>query len=231
MRVRPPVARQFVIALVASLSVALAGCASDPQTTAGAAKTPPSMPVPVADTPTKGPADAWVTIVEFSDFECPYCGKAAPTVAQVLAAYPLDVRLSYRYFPLAMHPHAMPAAVAAECARAQGKFWEMHDQLFAHQEHLEATDLPNYATAIGLDLAAWEACRLTPAPVARVLADQALGLQMGVKGTPTFVFNGEPLVGALPYTMFTEAVDGARTLAAASGIARAEYYEKVVLGK
>ena len=130
-----------------------------------------------------------------------------------------------------MHPNAMGAAIAAECARVQGKFWPMHDQLYAHQDRLDAADLPNYATAVGLDMPTWQACLKTPEPAARIAADQALGEKMGVGGTPTFVINGEPLVGALPYSMFQDAINAAKTKALASGIPRAQYYDKAILGK
>ncbi len=217
----------------ACLAFTLAGCTSTGSGGGvGTVQTPAQMPVPLDDSPVTGPADAWVTVVEFADFQCSFCGKAAPTVAKVLQAYPIDVRLSFRHFPLTgMHPHAQGAAIAAECARVQGKFWPMHDQLFAHQDHLEAADLPNYATAVGLDLAAWQACLQTPEPAARIAADQALGTKMGVQSTPTFVINGEPLVGALPYSMFTDAINAARSKALNSGIPAAHYYDKAILGK
>ncbi len=210
---------------------AAVGCAATSATPQGMT-TSAKMPVPMDDSPVTGPADAWVTLVEFADFECSYCGKAAPTVAKVLANYPVDVRLSWRYFPLTqVHPHALQAAIAAECAREQGKFWAMHDQLFAHQDQLDASDLPNYATAVGLDLPTWQACLTAPAAAARVASDLALGQKLGVTGTPTFVFNGEPLAGALPYSMFVDAIATARSAAVASGIPAADYYAKAILGQ
>ncbi len=191
-----------------------------------------TMPVPLGDSPQRGPADAWVTIVEFSDFQCPACGAAEPTVAELLARYPNDVRLVYKHFPLSsIHLYARPAAIAAECAREQGRFWEMHDRLFAGQRALSSEDLAAYASAAGLDVAAWQSCLSTPEPAARVDADQALGMKMGVHVTPTFVINGEPLQGSVPLATFEEIVESARAKAEASGIKRSEYYDRAVLGK
>jgi protein-disulfide isomerase len=92
--------------------------------------------IPVSDSPSLGPADAWVTVVEFSDFECPYCAQATNTLDQVKLAYPGSVRIVFKHFPLSFHPQARPAAIAAECAHAQGKFWEMHDLIFRNQASL-----------------------------------------------------------------------------------------------
>lgn len=190
------------------------------------------MPVPLGDSPERGPADAWVTIVEFSDFQCPACGAAEPIVAQLLVRYPNDVRLVYKHFPLSsIHPYARPAAIAAECAREQGRFWEMHDRLFAGQHALSSEDLAAYASAAGLDVAAWQSCLSTPEPAARVDADMALGERMGVHVTPTFVINGEPLQGVVPLAAFEEIVENARARAKASGFTRSEYYDRAVLGK
>ncbi len=196
--------------------------------------TPASSPslwrVPLGESPQRGPGDAWVTIVEFSDFQCPYCGAAEPTVQAVLAAYPQDARLVYKHFPLSFHVNARPAANAAECARAQGDFWEMHDLLFANQAALGASALAGYASQIaGLDTAAWQACFDARQWDSRVMADEALGESLGVPGTPTFVVNGQPYVG-LPQDL-AAVVESARTRAIASGVPRDQYYAKVVLGQ
>lgn len=196
------------------------------------AAAPAAMPVPLGDSPERGPSDAWVTIVEFSDFQCPACGAAAPTIVQLLSRYPADLRLVYKHFPLTMiHPNARPAAIAAECAREQGRFWEMHDRLFANQRALTSDDLKAYASAIGLDIAKWESCLSNPGPAARVDADEALGEKLGVRATPTFVINGKPLEGAAPLATFEQRVESARAEAEASGIARGEYYQRAVLGQ
>jgi protein-disulfide isomerase len=191
---------------------------------------PALMRVPVGDSPQRGPSDAWVTIVEFSDVQCPYCGKAEPTIEQVLADFPADVRLVYKHFPLSIHPDARPAANAAECARAQGYFWELHDLLFQHQTALDAASLATYASEIPLDLAAWQACFDARTYDGRVAADLTEGESAGVPGTPTFAINGEPLVGAQPLAAFEAMVEAARGRAIASGIPRAQYYDKAVLG-
>ncbi len=190
------------------------------------------MPVLLGDSPQRGPSDAWVTVVEFADFECPYCGDAEATLAQLLAEYPADVRLVFKHFPLAsIHPYARSAAIAAECAGEQGLFWEMHDRLFANQTALTSADLVAYAADLGLDVAAWQICLSTPEPAARVDGDASLGEQMGVRATPTFVINGVPLEGAAPLATFEQLVETARARAEASGISRDQYYQRAVLGQ
>ncbi len=199
--------------------------------------TPRLMRVPLGDSPQRGPSDAWVTIVEFGDFQCPYCGSVEPTVKQVLALYPTDVRLVFKHFPLPQHANARPAANAAECARVQGAapdgdFWEMHDLLFANQSALGAASLAGYAGQIaGLDLASWQTCFDARRFDARVQADLDLGVSVGVSGTPTFAINGEELVGAVSLDELTRKVEAARATAIASGIPRAQYYDVAVLGK
>jgi protein-disulfide isomerase len=213
-----------------ALALLLVACSSAPPTAE-------LMRVPLGNSPQRGPSDAWVTIVEFSDFQCPFCGAAEPTIEQVLALYPADVRLVYKHFPLPQHPSARPAANAAECARVQGTapdgyFWEMHDLLFANQRALDAASLAGYAGQIaGLDAVAWQACFDAKQFDARVQADFDLGVSVGVNATPTFAINGEPLVGAAPLDTFKAAVEAARATAIASGIPRALYYDKAVLGE
>ena len=213
-----------------ALVLLLVACSGDPPTSAAL------MRLPLGDSPQRGPRDAWVTIVEFSDFQCPYCGMAEPTIEQVLALYPTDVRLVYKHFPLRQHADARPAANAAECARVQGPapdgyFWELHDLLFANQGALDAASLAGHAGQVaGLDPVAWQACFDARQFDARVQADLDLGASVGVSGTPTFAINGKPLVGALPLATFTAAVEAARATAIASGIPRAQYYDRAVLG-
>jgi protein-disulfide isomerase len=188
--------------------------------------------VVIGASPQRGPSDAWVTIVEFSDFECPYCGAEEPILQQVLGANPNDVRLVYKHFTLAQHPYARGAAIAAECAGDQGKFWEMHDELFAHQDVLDATHLPGYAQAAGVpDLTTWQACLGTPAPAARVDADLTVAAQLGLPATPTLIVNGDEYVGALSYAQLAQVVATALQDAEKSGIPRSEYYQKAVLGQ
>ncbi len=144
----------------------------------------------LAGRPMKGKETAKVTIVEFSDFECPYCAKATPGVEQILAAYPDDVKLYFLHFPLSFHQKAMPAAVASECAHKQGKFWEMHDELFAAQHSLTEEHFKEAATKRGLDLVAFEGCMKDPAIAATIKSDMVQAEAAGVQGTPSFYING-----------------------------------------
>jgi protein-disulfide isomerase len=212
--------KRWPLLVVATLAVACVSC--DSQQTSR---------VPVGDSPVRGPADAWVTIVEFADFECPYCGRAAPTVASIGQAYPDDVRLIFKHYPLPFHPRAEPAALAAVCAMAQGAFWPMHDLLFANQKALEDSDLEGYASSLALDLPSWHTCLQDPASAALIQDDVTSGDNAGVTGTPTFFINGKALEGAQPYDVFAQAVEKARATAEASGIPRADYYTRAVLGQ
>jgi protein-disulfide isomerase len=151
------------------------------------------------DDPAKGQASAPVTLVVFSDFQCPFCARAEPSVAEVEKAYPHDVRVVWKNFPLtSIHPYAMPAALASEAAREQGKFWEMHDKLFANQPALAQTPYETYAKELGLDLAKFKAAMASDKAKARVQEDAAQAQQLGVNGTPTFIVNGETVVGGGP---------------------------------
>ena len=222
-------ARRAVLAL--ALLGALAACGGGEGGVAATAPGP--WKVPIGTAPQRGPSDAWVTVIEFSDFECPFCGDAAPLVSAILAELPADLRVLYRHFPLPQHPRAVPAALAAECARAQGPapdghFWAMHDELFAHQTALLDAHLATYAGRIaGLDTTAWTACLATQPPRDRITADASSASSLGVPGTPTFVVNGTPVVGG---GGLRTAVQAALAYARQSGIPRAQYYEKAVLG-
>jgi len=158
--------------------------------------------------PSRGPDDAPVTIVEFSDYQCPFCGRAEPIVEQVLARYPDSVRLVYRHFPLdSIHPQARPAAIAAVCADAQGKFWEFHAKLFTSQRDLSAEKLTEFANEVELDLAALDVCRESEEAAEIVAADYAAGQAAGTTGTPAFFVNGIKLTGARPLEDFVEVID------------------------
>ncbi len=148
------------------------------------------------DDPSRGKESARVTVVEFSDFQCPFCSRAVPAVKHVEQAFKDDVRVVWKHLPLAFHPNAMPAALAAEAARQQGKFWEMHDRLFAAQQALSDAAYVRLAKELGLDLARFEAARRDPAVRQRVEEDAKAAAAAGVTGTPTFVVNGEPVVGS-----------------------------------
>lgn len=157
--------------------------------------------------PSKGPATAPVTIVEFSDFECPFCARAEGTVKDVLAAYPGKIRLVYRDYPLPMHSKAPKAAEAAHCAEDQGKYWEMHDQLFANHDKLDVPALKEHARTLGLDGAKFDECLDSGAKAKVVQGHQKAGEEAGVTGTPAFFINGRPLQGAQPLDAFKRIVD------------------------
>ena len=139
----------------------------------------------------QGPATAPVTLVEYGDFECPYCGQAYPIVKRLQQRLGDQVRFVFRNFPLAqMHPHAEHAAEAAEAAGAQGKFWAMHDRLYEHQRALDDEHLQQHAEALGLDLGTFDAAMAQHSEAARVREDFLSGVRSGVNGTPTFFING-----------------------------------------
>ena len=139
-----------------------------------------------------GPRAAPVMLVEYGDFECPYCGQAHLILRELLREVGGAVRLAFRHFPLAqIHPHAQAAAEAAEAAGAQHKFWEMHDILFENQDALEDEDLLGYAQALGLDLERFQLDLLRHAFAPRVREDFLSGVRSGVNGTPTFFINGQ----------------------------------------
>lgn len=140
--------------------------------------------------PTRGSPMAQVTVVEFSDFECPYCGRAHPILSQVMSDFEGRVRLVFKHFPLSAHPRAMPAARAAVAAGNQGKFWEMHDLLFEHQRQLEDEDLEAYAEQLGLDLDRFRADMASAETQRRIERDKNEGQRAGVEGTPSFFVNG-----------------------------------------
>ena len=139
----------------------------------------------------RGPVGAPIVLLEYGDYECPFCGAAHPVVQELRRLMGNQMSLVYRHFPLTnVHPHAEPAAEAAEAAGAQGRFWAMHDMLFEHQDALEAEDLLAYAQAIGLDVQRFvrELADGTHRP--RVREDFLSGVRSGVSGTPTFYVNG-----------------------------------------
>jgi len=150
-----------------------------------------------------------VTIVEYSEFQCPYCARVMPTVKRILAEYKGKIRWVMRDFPLSFHARAMPAAVAAHCAGKQDKFWNMYGKLFENQTKLSDADFATYASAIkGLDKKKWEACVKNPGPIdAKIKNNIDTGAKLGVSGTPAFFINGRRLSGALPYSEFKRVID------------------------
>jgi hypothetical protein len=140
--------------------------------------------------PSKGPESAPITLVEFADFECPFCAMEAPVLEKAWQAHQTTVRFVYKYFVISAHPHGESAARAAIAAANQGKFWEMHDMLFANRDHLEGADIDSYAKALGLDMAKFHADMQAPATTDRIERDKKLGESLGVQGTPTIYLNG-----------------------------------------
>ncbi|MDQ2901260.1 MAG: thioredoxin domain-containing protein [Acidobacteriota bacterium] len=163
--------------------------------------------IPVAGSPVKGPKDAKITLVEFSDFECPYCSKAVGQIDAVLRAYPRDVKLIYKQFPLAMHPHANLAAEASLAAFAQGKFWPMHDKLFAHFHAITRENVMLWAKEIGLDTGKF-ATDLDAIKYTHVIEkDTADGEAAGVNGTPTIFIDGKHYNGSLAIDAMKPIID------------------------
>src|SRR3989442_5784065 len=169
---------------------------------------PPVIEVAPAGRPERGGgAKASVTVIEFSDYQCPFCGRAESTVDEVMKQYGNKVRLVYRDFPLPMHPQARPASEAASCAGAQGKFWEYHAKLFANQTALGEDKLKEYAKDVGLDQAKFDQCLKDKPFKVAIDKDIADGAKVGVSGTPAFFINGRMLSGAQLFDKFKELID------------------------
>jgi protein-disulfide isomerase len=163
--------------------------------------------VSVDGAPFRGSATAPVTIVEFSDFQCPFCKQVVPTLTQVLSRYGEKVKLVYRDFPLDIHPQAGKAAEAARCAQDQGKFWEYHDALFANSPNLSPQGLKTYAEQLGLDISSFEHCLASGTYAAAVQKSIDEAIRLGVTGTPAFFINGELLSGAQPLESFVRVIE------------------------
>ena len=180
----------------------------------------PVMPIAIDGAAARGRSDARLTLIEFSDFQCPFCARhTRETFAQIQREY-VDtgkVRYVFRHFPIeSIHPNAFAAARAAECARQQGKFWDMHTRLFANQQQLAETDLVGYAKAAGLDTTAFQRCVATAEVSAKIRQDLDEGARAGISGTPMFfvgtVEGGKVRVlrrlnGAVPFAAFKTALD------------------------
>lgn len=171
--------------------------------------TRPTFDVSAGDAPVNGPDSAPVTIVEFSDFQCPFCAKGATVVEEIKQKYGNKVRVAFKNFPLPFHKQAKGASMAALCAHDQDekKFWEMHDKLFANQENLLPQDLESYAKEIGLDLDGFKECVATEKFAQQIDSDIQEGQKVGVKSTPTFYVNGILVNGAQPLAKFSEIID------------------------
>lgn len=178
-------------------------------------RAPPVPRVKIAGSgPSRGDAMAPVTIVEFADYQCPFCSRAEATLAEVMQHYcpgnkakSCEVRMVFRNYPLPFHDRAQKAAEAALCAQEQGKFWAMHDALYAHQDQLAVADLKKTARALGMDGKKFDRCLDSGAEAAAVSADKKDGDAAGVDGTPTFFIDGQLLSGAQPFDRFQQLID------------------------
>jgi protein-disulfide isomerase len=155
----------------------------------------------------KGPANAPIEIIEFSDFQCPYCTRGIEVVEEVLAHYGDKVSVVFRHFPLSFHEDAHLAAQGSECAGDQGKFWDYHDLLFQNQRALKRPQLSTYAGQLGLDAAKFDKCLDDGTHAAKVDGDMEAGAMVGMNGTPGFYINGIPLTGAVPFDNFKQVID------------------------
>lgn len=166
------------------------------------------LPLTVGAAPfTRGPAEAPVTIVEFSDFQCPYCRNVQPTLKRIAESYGDKIRLVFKHLPLTdIHPRALPAALAAFCAGEQGAFWQYHDALFASDD-LSPEWLGQTAARLGLHPPRFESCLGSEKARAAVLGDAQEARRLGINGTPTFVINGQPVSGAVSFNEFKGLID------------------------
>ena len=169
---------------------------------------PPRQTVNVsADDPSSGPASAPITVVEFSDYQCPFCARVVPTLTKLRATYGDKIRVVFKDFPLPNHAEAPKAAEAAHCAGEQGKYWDMHDRLFANQRALGLPSLKQAAAGLGLDPAKFDQCLDSGKYAAGIAEDVKQGESLGVQSTPTVYVNGRPVVGAQPYEFFQMVID------------------------
>jgi protein-disulfide isomerase len=160
-----------------------------------------------AHNPTKGPADAAVTIIEYTDFECPYCAKGAETMKQLTELYPDKIRVVFKNLPLKMHNQALPAAKAALAAQNQGKFWEYHDLLFQNSDELQEETLVKLAKDLQLDMAKFNADRQSETIAQFVAKDMEQAEQHKLTGTPAFIANGVVIRGAKPVDSFVQVIE------------------------
>jgi len=163
--------------------------------------------VSIDDDAIKGDENAKVTIIEFSDYECPFCKKAEPTMKKILKNYEGKVRWVYRDFPMSYHKNAQLAAEASEAAHAQGKYWEYHDLIYENTKNLKKADLIKYAEQLGLDVQQFTSDLESGKYTEEVKKDLADGEKAGVDGTPAFFINGRKVVGAQPYEEFARVID------------------------
>ena len=163
-----------------------------------------------SDDHVRGDKNAKVTLVEYSDFQCPYCGNFTPTLDRIMEEYKGEVKLIYRHFPLtSIHPNAQKAAEASECANDQGKFWEMHDKMFTDQNNLGVDSLKAMAKSLGLNTSKFNECLDDGKYAQKVTDSETEGITYGVEGTPATFVNGTLVSGALPYDSIKSVIDSA----------------------
>jgi len=172
------------------------------------------------DAPSRGPLDALVTVVEFSDFECPHCGTMAAVIARIASEYGDRVRVVFKHCPLAVHPHAFDAHQAAVAAGLQGRFWEMYELLFARQDRLDAASLREHARTLGLNAEQFDEDIGSEDVIARVAADRAEASAAGVRRVPTFFVNGLRLEGAQPFAVLRGEIEAELARLRAAGDSR-----------
>ena len=170
---------------------------------------PPRLAVEVASSdPVRGNASAPVTIVEFSDYQCPFCGRVTPTLAKIREVYGNRVKFIWKDFPLTqIHPQAFKAAEAAHCAGDQGKYWEFHDRLFANQQSLQPDELKKHAVDLGLNASEFNSCLDSSKYRDRIHEGMDQGERLGVSSTPSVFINGRVVSGAVPYENFVDIID------------------------
>jgi protein-disulfide isomerase len=189
--------------------------------------------VPVGNSPQKGPDDALVTIVEFSDFQCPFCSRVLGTQKQITEEYGNKVRFVFKHNPLPFHKDAPAAAEASMAAHDQGKFWEMHDKLFGNQQQLDQATFEKHAQELGLNMDKFKAAMSSNAHKAQIEADQKLSQTLGANGTPSFFVNGRSLRGAQPFPNFKALIDEELAKAEAlikSGTSKSAVYAELTKG-
>lgn len=170
--------------------------------------TPTKVDIAAKDTDyIRGDKNAPVTMIEYSDFQCPFCKRVQPTIDKLLTDYKGKVKLIYRHFPLSFHQYAQKSAEASECAGEQGKFWEMHDKIFENQDRLDVDSLKSYAKELGLNTSNFNKCLDDGKYAQKVKDDMTEGTKYGVKGTPATFINGQMISGAQPYDSFKSVID------------------------
>lgn len=172
---------------------------------------PAEVKVEIGDSPVKGADDAPVTMMEFADFQCPFCGRFYSDTLPAFQESYIDtgnVKFVFKHFPLdSIHPQAVPAALASECAKEQGKFWEYHDIIFQNQQLLSGENYERWAVQLGLDKTKFNDCYDSQKYLSRVASDVQQGNSAGVRGTPGFLINGQLVSGAQPFSVFQQIIE------------------------